>query len=263
MFHIHTSRCGHATGRDEEYIEQAIALGEKRIVFTDHTPFPNDAFPDLRCRMGIEELPKYIETMRHLKKVYEKEIDVVFGLEIEWLNSYVDFYEKLRKQVDILVVGQHIMEDSKAEILYPSTFRDTRYFKEYAKGIKTAALSGLIHTIVHPDRIFLKGLQYSKEKWNDDCEECVQIMLSGIQQAIKEGKLSYVELNAGSFRALHKPYDSKENTYPNKKMWEAFVSAGLPIVIGQDAHAPEEMNDIGYERAREFLKDLGGTFIEI
>ena len=57
--------------------------------------------------------------------------------------------------------------------------------------------------------------------------------------------------------------DSKENTYPNKKMWEAFVSAGLPIVIGQDAHAPEEMNDIGYERAREFLNDLGGTFIEI
>lgn len=259
MFHIHTARCGHARGIDEEYIERAIALGEKKIVFTDHTPFPEDAFPDLVCRMGIAVLPEYIETMQRLKKVYEKDIEVVYGLEIEWLNRYVDFYKELHKQVDILVVGEHIMEDSKGEILYPSTFRDTRYFKEYAENIKTAALSGLIHTIAHPDRIFLKGLQYSDEKWNADCEACVGIMLSGIQQAIREGKLQYVELNAGSFRALNAPYDPGVHTYPNKKMWEAFVSAGLPIVIGQDAHAPEEMKDIGYERAREFLEDLNNN----
>ena len=98
MFHVHTNRCGHAFGNDEEYIERAIALGEKRIIFTDHTPFPKDAFPDLRCRMGISVLPEYIETMKRLKKVYEKEIEVVYGLEIEWLNRYKDFMKHLENR---------------------------------------------------------------------------------------------------------------------------------------------------------------------
>ena len=53
MFHVHTTRSGHAVGTDEEYIEKAISLGEKRIVFTEHTPFPGDVFPDLKCRMGM------------------------------------------------------------------------------------------------------------------------------------------------------------------------------------------------------------------
>ena len=83
-------------------------------------------------------------------------------------------------------------------------------------------------------------------------------MLSGIQQAISEGMLKYVELNAGSFRKLKTAYDPEIHTYPNKRMWKAFVDAKLPIVIGQDAHAPEEMMDIGYDRAQEFLADLGG-----
>ena len=258
MFHIHTSRCGHAVGRDEEYIERAIALGAKRIIFTDHTPFPEDVFPDLVCRMGISVLPEYIETMKQLKKTYENEIEVVYGLEIEWLDRYREFYEELSKQTDILIVGEHIMEDSHGEIQYPSGFTDTRYFKDYAENIKAAALSGLVYAIAHPDRIFLKGLQRSGQTWNNDCEECVEIMLSGIQQAISEGKLKYVELNAGSFRKLKTAYDPEIHTYPNKRMWKAFVDAKLPIVIGQDAHAPEEMMDIGYDRAQEFLADLGG-----
>lgn len=258
MFHVHTNRCGHAYGRDEEYIERAIALGEKQIIFTDHTPFPKDAFPDLRCRMGISALPEYIETMKRLKKAYAKEIEVVYGLEIEWLNRYKDFYKALGKEMEILIVGEHIIEDSQGNIQYPSTFTDTRYFKDYAENIKTAALSGLVHTIAHPDRIFLKGLQQMGKTWNDDCEECVEIMLNGIGQAIDEGKLKYVELNAGSFRSLQAAYHPEIHTYPNKRMWQAFVNAKFPIVIGQDAHMPEELIDIGYERAQEFLTDLGG-----
>ena len=45
IFHVHTWRCGHAgEEQDYEYVEKAIALGVKRIVFTDHCPFPGDFF---------------------------------------------------------------------------------------------------------------------------------------------------------------------------------------------------------------------------
>ena len=37
--HIHTARCGHATGRDDELVEAAIARGLAAIALTDHVPF--------------------------------------------------------------------------------------------------------------------------------------------------------------------------------------------------------------------------------
>ena len=36
-YHTHTSRCRHATGTDEEYIQKAIAEGVKILGFSDNT----------------------------------------------------------------------------------------------------------------------------------------------------------------------------------------------------------------------------------
>ena len=39
-YHTHTARCRHASGREEEYIQQAISSGLKVLGFSDHTPYP-------------------------------------------------------------------------------------------------------------------------------------------------------------------------------------------------------------------------------
>lgn len=45
IFYVHTWRCGHASNEPERaYIESAIELKAKSIIFTDHAPFPNDPF---------------------------------------------------------------------------------------------------------------------------------------------------------------------------------------------------------------------------
>ncbi|MGB4657683.1 MAG: PHP domain-containing protein [Mobilitalea sp.] len=42
-FHVHTSRCKHASDdTDKDYIEAALRMGASKIVFTDHCPFPGD-----------------------------------------------------------------------------------------------------------------------------------------------------------------------------------------------------------------------------
>ena len=38
-YQVHTSLCGHATGKMEEYVERAIELGLAEIGFSGH--FPN------------------------------------------------------------------------------------------------------------------------------------------------------------------------------------------------------------------------------
>ena len=108
-FHIHTKRCGHASGEDREYIEKAIELGAPRIVFTDHAPFPGNPF---RNRMLIEELTEYIETFRRLKEEYVDKIEIMTGLECEYLPGFHSYYEELKGQsgLDLLILGQHFYE---------------------------------------------------------------------------------------------------------------------------------------------------------
>ena len=65
IFHVHTYRCRHASDEsDEKLIQCAISLGAKKIVFTDHVPFPENPF---RNRMEIEEIGEYLETLSALK----------------------------------------------------------------------------------------------------------------------------------------------------------------------------------------------------
>lgn len=78
LFHVHTYHCKHAGDeRDELYVKWAIELGACRITFTDHALFPGNPFGN---RMGIEELPEYIDTLSDLKEHYKSDIDIRIGL---------------------------------------------------------------------------------------------------------------------------------------------------------------------------------------
>lgn len=85
LFHVHTRRCKHAEEIDDEvYVKRAIELGAARIVFTDHTPFPGNPF---RNRMDYEELPEYVATLKGLKQKYQNQIEILCGLEVEYLRK--------------------------------------------------------------------------------------------------------------------------------------------------------------------------------
>ena len=53
-FHVHTWRCSHATGTEEEYILRAIENGVRYMGFSDHVPF--------RCADGYEATGTRIPT---------------------------------------------------------------------------------------------------------------------------------------------------------------------------------------------------------
>ena len=65
-FHIHTSRCGHASADPvESYVQTALQLGLQSITFTDHAPFPNNPF---RGRMQMNELDAYEAELRSFNR---------------------------------------------------------------------------------------------------------------------------------------------------------------------------------------------------
>ena len=156
IFHVHTLRCKHAgVDPDQAYIEKAIELRASKITFTDHAPFPGNPFGN---RMDVSELSEYIDTLNRLKAEYKRHIDVVVGLEIEFIPTYLDYYHELHNMtgLDMLMIGQHFYQHADGHY----SFSDTLEFRKTneSTGVVDAIIKGietdLFTVIAHPDRAF-------------------------------------------------------------------------------------------------------------
>lgn len=220
VFHVHTYRCGHASNiKDEAYVKRAIELGASSITFTDHAPFPGNPFTN---RMKFSELDEYISSLKKLKTEYKGIIDIHIGLEIEYLPSYISYFEELRanQDIEILMLGQHHYEISKGIYNYMDISDGPEYIgliKAMCDGIDT----GLFDVIAHPDRAFRKQKTWNKE------------------MAVYSRKLIDRALNNNV--ALEINYRSMKKT---EEYWSDFwkmVPEDSSVIYGCDAHA---VNDI-------------------
>ena len=224
IFHVHTRRCGHAgTEADEEYVKRAVELQAKRIVFTDHAPFPGDPFEN---RMKYDELTEYVSSIKRLKDQYDGEIQVVCGLEAEYVPEYEDYYRDLldNKGVEILVMGQHFCGISKGRYSFDEKQGEDEY-KGLCEAMIKGAETGLFSVIAHPDRAFRRCKAFSKEHENSIIEVINAAKAKGL----------YVEKNYRSTQ--------RKNQY-RPELW-GLVPDDMKVLYGIDAHSVEEMTE-GY-----------------
>lgn len=215
IFHVHTWRCGHAgEEQDYEYVEKAIALGANRIVFTDHCPYPKNLF---LYRMNMELLENYVSSMKQLKREYAGRIEVLSGLEVEYLPAYENYYRELKASgdYDLLLLGQHMYEHADGSYDFSESDRINEFVglcSAMVEGVKT----GLFDVIAHPDRAF-RGCR----EWNEEMTSVAKELIS----AACENQI-YLEKN----------YSSMKNEY---QYWESFwkLAGSAKILHGYDAHS--------------------------
>ena len=82
-YHTHTIRCGHASGEDEEFVLEAIALGLTEIGFADHIMLPDHSQIGIRGDYSL--LDDYIDSLNKLKEKYKEKIKIHIGFEAEGL----------------------------------------------------------------------------------------------------------------------------------------------------------------------------------
>ena len=80
-YHTHTTRCHHAEGTEEEYIQTALHGGYHVLGFSDHTPwcYRTPGFTS-RIRMLPKELDGYVQTLQALKEKYKDQLRLHIGL---------------------------------------------------------------------------------------------------------------------------------------------------------------------------------------
>lgn len=233
--HTHTARCGHAGGADEAYVEAGIAKGLSAIAVTDHLPLywlpPERRDPSLA--MSLEELPRYVEAVLALKERYAGRIEVLLGIEADWVAGHEGTLVRLLDAYpfDVVLGSIHWLDgwwvDAPSSLPRYREGQDEvdRIWAGYAREAIAAARSGLFDVLSHLDLPKKFGFRPSAPFGGLRDEVVAAVAASGCA----------VELSSAGRR---KPVGED---YPSPDLVAALAAAGVPFVLSSDAHAPAEV----------------------
>ncbi len=231
-YHTHTYRCNHANGKDEEYVQKAIAENVKILGFSDHSPnaLRKDGYRSY-YKMQPEEIEEYYSSIRALSRKYSNEIEIHAGFETEYFRStWKEETEFLKKHPpEYLILGQHYVDfeylngkhgNHSDRASSPCNDRDR--IKPFADIVIEAMSTGVFSCVAHPDILTYTG---------SDQDYYLSEMARIIEASKKYGvPLEYNLLGQATGRQ-----------YPRRDFWRLAGELGAPAVLGCDAHNPERV----------------------
>lgn len=224
-YHTHTKRCRHASGEDREYVETAIEAGIKILGFSDHGPwiYPNDFVS--RIRMQPEELEEYVDSLTGLRDEYADDIKILIGLEMEYVPELMEAEHRFLSQypIDYMILGQHFVGEEETSQYMGVPTSDLQLLQQYVDSVVSGMKSGMFQYLAHPDLINFIGNQ-----------KLYRRAMRRLLEFMKEQGYP-IELNMlGAVQSRN---------YPNETFWELAREIGNQVIIGIDAHSPEQLND--------------------
>lgn len=244
-YHTHTMRCRHARGNEEEYIQTALRAGLKELGFSDHTPQPFKNGYYSKMRMHPEQLSDYVQTLRELRQEYAGQIDIHIGLETEYYPAH---FEELQEWVrdagiEYMILGQHWPGNEQGESHVYQPFDEYPFLARVVDQMLEAMYTGVFTYVAHPDLPLFLG---------DD--RLYRQQMRRVIQAAKRCSLP-LEINLHGLRC--------GCAYPNERFWELVAEEGAPVILGVDAHDPEELLDTESEaRMLNMVRRLGLNLLE-
>lgn len=248
-YHTHTSRCGHAVGKDEEYVLAAIKAGYKTLGFSDHICSHGTGYDFLR--MKESDLPDYIQSIVSLKQKYKGQIDIYLGLESEYCMDQIDYYHYLLENtpIEYLIFGSHCIDYLNTEAMigaYATKERIEQYVETVIKGME----SGLFLYLAHPD-LYMRA-------YGPFDETCRQAAIKICTRA-KELNIP-IEVNLEGMKSGIREYDNgtiQRYGYPVEEFWKIAGEIGGPVIIGIDCHSPDAFE---HQESFAYAKYLVDTY---
>lgn len=239
-YHTHTARCRHASGTEEAYVLAALEEGLQVSGFSDHTPYRFEGDYYSTFRMYPRQLEDYVESVLDLRQRYVGKIQIPLGLEMEFYPAY--FPEVLQWArdggIEYLLLGQHFVGNEMGEHYCGRPTADEDILRRYCNQASDAMYTGLFSYLAHPDLLFFTGDQAVYRRH-----------MRKICQAARDCGLP-LEVNLlGILTGRH---------YPNPVFWELAAEEGCTVILGRDAHAPEQLRDHeSEETANRLIRELG------
>ncbi len=242
--HMHTTLCKHAVGAVDDYAETAQNRNLRGITVTCHAPLPGGVSAEVR--MSDSQWPEYVEMVELARRRWEGKVEVLLGLESEYLPGYESWVESLhqREKLNYVLGSVHCHIDLYLERF--DTGSPLELQQKYFAHLAEAAESGLYDCISHPDLV--------KNLYPDDWK--VSDVMDDIKDALDRIAETGVamELNTSG---LHKKIQEMN---PGIEILTEIADRDIPVVVGADAHHPARVAD-KFELAMRVLREVGCSHV--
>lgn len=245
--HTHTLRCGHASGKEEEYILRAIENGIEVMGFSDHAPY---IFPDgysSDYRIPVNTAQDYFDTLNALRKKYKDKITIYIGFEMEYYPMYFDDMYKTVKSLgaEYLILGQHFIGNEHPNGRGVALIENTaETLAEYTDCVISGIKTGAFTYVCHPD--------LSKSFGDTDLYKAQARRLC---ETAKQYEIP-LEINLLGIR------DNRH--YPCDAFWQVVGEVGCDVVFGCDAHdALSAYDEASLPKAMQIVKKYNLKYLEM
>jgi len=251
-YHLHTT-ISDGKLKPEELIKLAIKKKFSTICITDHYHLP----PKFRGEKNDFYSEKDYRLLNRLKNKYSGKINVLAGVEFDWLGDYKEWFEKeAKKKYDLRLLSIHFIKAKKdyipldlSEELFNEAIKKSggiekavrSYYHDLREGINT----GYFDAVAHMDiiKIWNKNKKYFSGNENWHKKEVIKTL-----KLIKTKNMK-MEINTAGWR---KPCNEQ---YPAEWILRKAVNLGIPILIGTDGHRKEQI-DYKLKEANDLLEKL-------
>ncbi|MCI5226024.1 MAG: histidinol-phosphatase HisJ family protein [Candidatus Electrothrix sp. AX2] len=245
--HVHTRFCNHATGEMEEYVLAAIGKGLQSLTFLEHLECGLCYTPHIW--LTAEVFQEYFAQGEQLREQYADQITVRLGAEVGYNPNAVDellglldafpfahrglschFYFDGKQHLNMLSRRtDHIqqMDELGTELILDA------YFSNLIQGCQDIPCDKLCHldAALRHNAPVLTAHHYSL------IDELFAVMLA---------KDIALEVNTSG-------YVLRPHPYPNFELIHKAQQLGIPLIVGSDAHHPEQVGRF-FARAAEGLR---------
>ncbi|PVU99177.1 hypothetical protein BB559_000939 [Furculomyces boomerangus] len=254
-YHCHSGEfCLHASGKLEEVIMQAISLGFKVIGLSEHAPRnrTEDLYPEeVNVEYLAESFSNYVLEARKLKTKYKDQIEILIGMETEWiLGGISDNQIGFLKEFDLeFIVGSlhHVkgipIDFSKElytkaiEVCGGINLLYENYFQEQFDMVDKLRPDIIGHFDLI--RMFGDGHPLSSKAY--------EIVNRTVDLAISYGAL--FEINSRAYKKSL-PYP-----YPHPDVLKIIIDKGGKLTVSDDSHSPDQLA-LFYPLMVEYLLEM-------
>jgi len=243
--HMHTPLCKHSRGEPEEFAAVAEKRNLKGIIITCHNPGPTPDFSS-RFRMRMDQFDDYVALVDRAKQAWAGRVDVLLGLECDYMPGLEPFLEELltRANFNHVLGSLHPMLDYYKEAYMNGD--DFAFQQLYFEHLAQSAETGLFDTLSHPDLV--KNM--FPHSWK------VEPLLDDIRRSLDRIAKTGVAMEINT-SGLNKRVREMN---PNPTMLTEMKKRGIPVVIGSDSHEPGRVG-ANFEDAMNLLEDAGYTHV--
>ncbi len=225
-YHTHSYHCHHATGQPQDYVEAAIRGGIQVLGFSDHNPCSFTTGHRSHFRMDETETATYVAEIQALQEQYQGQIQLYIGYEMEYYpHELHHVLANLRRYpCDYLILGQHFTFDEYDGVYAAGKQADTeetlhQYVRQTVAGMET----GLFSCVTHPDLIRFTGDEATYT-------QAMRPLCLAAQRLDIPLEFNFLGLRRGKH-------------YPNPLFWQLAGEVQAPVILGCDAHEPENLDD--------------------